>query len=198
MMRPVSTTTFRALEAPIIMKRIVLTFGLIAGGIMSAVLAIHLAFHDAIGFDAGMVVGYASMVAAFLLIFFGVRSYRDNVLGGRVSFWHAFGVGMLITLVASVIYVGTWEVIYYNFSRDYLDKYQAHVIARERARGATDAELAAKAAEMESFEKKYENPAFNVAVSFLEPLPVGLVMALVTAGVLSRRRRVDATGHALA
>ncbi|MGH7637094.1 MAG: DUF4199 domain-containing protein [Gemmatimonadaceae bacterium] len=180
------------------MTRIVLTFGLIAGGIMSAMLAIHLAFHDAIGFDAGVIIGYASMVAAFLLIYFGVRSYRDNVLGGRVSFWHAFGVGMLITLVASVIYVGTWEVIYFNFSRDYLDKYQAHVIAKERARGATDAELAEQVAEMESFAKKYENPAFNVAVSFLEPLPVGLVMALVTAGVLSRRRRVGVTGHALA
>lgn len=180
------------------MTKIVLTFGLIAGGVMSAMLAIHLAFHDAIGFDAGVVIGYASMVAAFLLIYFGVRSYRDNVLGGRVSFWHAFGVGMLITLVASVIYVGTWEVIYYNFSRDYLDKYQAHVLAKERARGATEAELTAKAAEMESFAKKYENPAFNVAVSFLEPLPVGLVMALVTAGVLSRKPRGDVAGQPLA
>ncbi|HUK62906.1 MAG TPA: DUF4199 family protein, partial [Dongiaceae bacterium] len=68
------------------MRKIVLTFGLIAGSILAATFLVSLAFHDAIGFDRGLVVGYTSMVLAFLLIFFGVRSYRDNVAGGRLSF----------------------------------------------------------------------------------------------------------------
>lgn len=180
------------------MKRIVLTFGLIAGGILSLMMVLTIPFLDAIGFDAGMVIGYASMVAAFLLIFFGVRSYRDNVAGGSVSFGRAFGVGMLITVVASVIYVATWQVIYHNFAQDFLTKYQEHVLSKERARGATQAELEAKTAELQRFARMYENPAFNIAVTFLEPLPVGVVMALVTAGVLSRRRRAAAVGHAMA
>ena len=46
------------------------------------------------------------MVLAFLLIFFGVRSYRDNVAGGRVRFGRAFAVGASIAAVASVCYVG--------------------------------------------------------------------------------------------
>jgi hypothetical protein len=32
----------------------------------------------------------------------------------------------------------------------------------------------------------------NIALTFLEPLPVGLLFTLVTAGVLSRKRRVSA------
>ena len=51
---------------------------------------------DAIGFDRGEIIGYTSMVLAFLLIFFGVRSYRDNVAGGTVRFGRAFAVGALI------------------------------------------------------------------------------------------------------
>ena len=43
-----------------------------------------------------MVIGYTTMVIAFLLIFFGVRSYRDNVAGGTVRFGRAFAVGALI------------------------------------------------------------------------------------------------------
>ena len=39
------------------------------------------------------------MVLAFLMVFFGVRSYRDNVAGGHVTFGRAFKVGLLITLV---------------------------------------------------------------------------------------------------
>ena len=65
------------------------------------------------------------MVLAFLLIYFGVRSYRDNVAGGRVGFLKALGVGMLIALVASTLYVATWEAIYFGGKSDYIEKYMA-------------------------------------------------------------------------
>ena len=75
------------------MKKIVLTFGLISGAIVSGMFLITLPFHDAIGFDRALILGYTSMVLAFLLIFFGVRSYRDNIGGGRVGFGRALAVG---------------------------------------------------------------------------------------------------------
>lgn len=180
------------------MKKTVLTFGLIAGGILSVMMAITIPFHDAIGFDRAEVIGYSSMVAAFLLIFFGVRSYRDTVAGGSISFGRAFSVGGLILVVASLCYVMTWQVLYRTVAPDYLAKYQQHVIGEERADGATQAEIDAKVAELERWAKLYENPAVNIAITFLEPMPVGLIMTLVAAGVLSRRRRVPASGHALA
>jgi hypothetical protein len=39
----------------------------------------------------------------------------------------------------------------------------------------------------------YKNPLVNIAFTFLEPLPVGLIFSLVTAGVLSRKRRAGVT-----
>ena len=41
-------------------------------------------FIDKIGFDKGLIVGYTSIVLAFILVFFGIRSYRENVNGGVV------------------------------------------------------------------------------------------------------------------
>jgi hypothetical protein len=169
------------------MKKTVLTFGLISGAILSAMMLITLPFHDAIGFDRSMYVGYTTMVLAFLLIFFGVRSYRDNVAGGTVRFGRALAVGVLIGAVASVCYVATWEVVYFNFQSDYLAKYQAHTLEKARAKGETEAAIALKKAELEKFEVMYQNPAINAAFTFLEPLPVALIIALVSAGVLSRR-----------
>jgi len=170
------------------MKKIVLTFGLIAGAILSAMMLITLPIHDVIGYDNSVVVGYTSMVVAFLLIFFGVRSYRDNVAGGRVRFGRAFAVGGLIAVVASLCYVATWEVVYYNFAPDYLTKYQAHQIEKARASGESEAAIAAQKAELDRFAELYKNPVVNSALTLLEPLPVGLVIALVSAGVLSRKR----------
>ena len=82
------------------MRKIVLTFGLIAGAILSAVLLITLPFQEQIGIEGGMVIGYTSMVLAFLMIFVGVKTYRDDVGGGTITLGRAFGVGMLIMAIA--------------------------------------------------------------------------------------------------
>src|SRR5678816_741439 len=106
-----------------VMRKIVLTFGLIAGAILAAMMLITMPFHEQIGFDNSLIIGYTSMVLAFLMIFAGIKSYRDNVSDGTVSFGRALVVGLLITLVASACYVATWEVYYNRVAPDYLDKY---------------------------------------------------------------------------
>jgi hypothetical protein len=171
------------------MKKTVLVFGLISGAIVSAMMIAVMPFQERIGFDRSEIIGYTSMVVAFLLIFFGVRSYRDNVAGGTVRFWRALQVGALIGVVASVCYVATWEVIYFKFNPEFVSKYQDYLLTKERANGATEEAIALKKAELAKFAEMYKNPLINAAVTFVEPLPVALVVALVSAGVLSRRRR---------
>jgi len=173
-----------------IVKKTVWTFGLIAGGILAVTMMVTMPFHEQIGYDRGMVIGYTSMVAAFLLIFFGIRSYRDNVAGGSIGFGRALAIGALIATVASSCYVVTWEVIYFTSTQDFLSQYQAHELEKARRGGASQAELDKQLADMQHFAKLYQNPFINAAVTFVEPLPVGLIIALVSAGVLSRRRRV--------
>jgi hypothetical protein len=171
------------------MQKIVLTFGLIAGAILAAMMLLTLPFQDQIGFDKGAIIGYTTMVLAFLMTYFGVRSYRDNVAGGRVTFGRAFSVGLLITLVATCCYVATWEVVFYKLSPDFTDKYAAYAIAQAKKSGASEAKLAETTKQMQEFKTMYANPLYNIAFTFLEPLPVGIVFTLVSAGILSRRRR---------
>ena len=178
------------------MRKIVLTFGLIAGAILSAMMLITLPFQDQIGFDKGVIIGYTTMVLAFLMVFFGVQSYRDNVAGGSVTFGRAFSVGLLITAIASVCYVTTWQVIYYRLAPDFTEKYAAYAVAKARESGASDAQIAAKAKEMTDLKEMYKNPLVNIALTLLEPLPVGILFTLVTATVLSRKRRVKSVAIA--
>ena len=118
------------------MKKTVLTFGLISGALMALMMFGTMLFIKRIGFDKGEIVGYTGIVLAFLLIFFGIRSYRENIGGGRISFGRAFTVGILIALISSGCYVIAWEVIYFNFMHDSVDKYAAHVVEQVRASGA--------------------------------------------------------------
>ncbi len=169
------------------MRKTVWTFGLIAGAILSGMMLLTMPFIDRIGFGAAEVIGYTTIIAAFLLIFFGVRSYRDNQAGRKISFGRAFVVGLLINVVASACYVATWELIYYKIAPDFAEKYAAHAIEKERARGATETEIAKRSADMQKFQELYRNPFINAAITFLEAFTVGLIVSLISAGILRRR-----------
>ena len=171
------------------MQKVVLTFGLIGGLILTVTMLVAFQFHEQIGFDRGVYVGYTSMVLAFLMVYFGVQSYRDNVAGGSVTFGQAFKVGLLISLVIMACYVVVWEVTYFNFMPDYLDQYTAYALEQARLSGASADAIAAQAEEMRKFGELYKNNLLvNIAFTLLEPLPVALVFTLLTAGVMSRKR----------
>lgn len=176
------------------MKKTVLTFGLISGAILAGCMIATIPFMDRIGFDYGMVIGYTGMVLAFLFVFFGIKSYRDNVAGGSITFGRAFKVGMLIVVISSVCYVVTWEILYFNFLPDFADKYTSYVIEKERASGASAEQIAQLVEKTNTMKSILENPFLNAAIAFLEPLPVGLVMTLISAAILRRRRTQEIDG----
>ncbi|HEX3131143.1 MAG TPA: DUF4199 domain-containing protein [Thermoanaerobaculia bacterium] len=180
------------------MKRTVLRYGLASSAVLVALSAAMLpCMNGTVSFDYGEVVGYSSMVLSFLLVFFGVKSYRDNVAGGAIGFGKAFQVGICITLITCAVYVVAWEIAYFNFFPDFLDKYTAHVLDKMRTEGETAAAISAKAAELASMAKYYDNILFNSAITFMEVFPVGLIMTLVSAAILRRKPSEGAPESAL-
>jgi Protein of unknown function (DUF4199) len=172
------------------MKKTVWTFGLLSGAVSSVMMLVTMPFWEQIGFDRAEIIGYTTIIASFLLVFFGIRSYRER-MGGTLGFWRGVTVGLLITLISSACYVATWQLVGRRFAPDFIEKYQAHLMEKERAKGATQAELDAKAVEMEQFKRLYTNPFLNIAFTFLEPFPIGVLVSLLSAAVLRRKAAAD-------
>src|SRR4029077_7752704 len=169
------------------MQKTILTFGLISGALSSPMMVATVPFMDKIGFDKGEYLGYTAIVLSFLLVFFGIRSYRDNVGNGQITFTKAFAVGISITLISCIFYVVTWEVLYFNFLHDFMDKYGAYMIEKLKAWGASPAAVQTQLQQLKKDKELYENPLFNAAITFIEPFPIGLVITLISAAVLRRK-----------
>lgn len=169
------------------MKKIVLTFGLIAGAILSLMMLGTLPFMDKIGFDKGYIIGYTGMVLAFLLVFFGIRSYRENIGDGAISFGRAFSVGILITLVGCVCYAVTWEIVYFKLAPGFAEKMTNYAVEKVRSSGGSQQAIQAKLEEMKSLKGMMDNPFINAALAFVEPLPVGLIITLISAAILRKK-----------
>jgi len=171
------------------MKKIVLTFGLISGGISAAIMLAGIPIADKIGFEKGEILGYTVIVLSALMVFFGVRSYRENVGSGRITFGRGFAVGILITLISSACYVGTWEIVYYKLMPGFGDKYAAHLVERARAAGDSQPKIDEMVQKAKEFKVMYDKPAVNVAYTFAEVFPIGLLVTLLSAAALRKKAR---------
>jgi hypothetical protein len=172
------------------MKKTVLICGLIAGLISTSLfiglMILGKAGHD--DFKNGMIYGYTLMILAFSLIFVGTKITRDKYNGGAISFGKAFRVGLYITLIASTMYVIVWLIDYYFFIPDFAEKYGAHMLESLKASGASQDVIAQKTAEMARFSQMYKNPFFNALITYSEILPVGIIVSLISAWALKRKK----------
>jgi hypothetical protein len=176
------------------MKKIVLTFGCLSGAFSAAMMFAAVPLINRVGFDHGATIGYTAIVLSLLFVFFGVRAYRDQLGDAPLSFGRAFGVGILITVISCVFYVVAWEIIYFNFMPNFIDDYTAFTLDKLRASGATEAAIEASRQEFAQFKELYSSLPINIAFTFLEPLPVGLLITAISALIL--RRRGPRTNHA--
>lgn len=172
------------------MKKNVLVFGLIAGFIVSVFMVLSMAnCIDAGDFGHSMVLGYAAMIIAFSFVFVGIKNQRDKLDGGIITFGKAFKTGLWITLIASTIYVAVWLVDYYYFIPDFMEKYSAHMIEQTKASGASAAEMDKQLADMAYYKEMYKNPLFVILFTYMEILPVGLLITVISAFILKRKEK---------
>lgn len=170
------------------MKKTVLTFGLISGVVTAVLMLSTQPFMDRIGFDKGLIIGYTSIVLSFLLVYFGIRSYRENIGGGEITFGRAFSVGILITLISTLFYVVTWEIIYFGFKFDFSGKYTSYMVEKAINSGASQQAIEAIRQQMREMKRMLDNPLLNAAFTFIEPFPVGLVITLISAAILRKKK----------
>lgn len=173
------------------MKKNVLVFGIISGLVVSSIMAISMIYmskHSELeGGTRSMIIGYLSMLVAFSLIFVAVKNYRDKENGGLITFGKALKMGLLIALIGSTMYVITWAMVYHNFMPDFMDRYTAQAIEQAK-KTSTQAQLQQLTQDMAAQKEQYKNPVFFTLFTYMEILPVGILVSLITALVLKRKK----------
>lgn len=137
----------------------------------------------------GMLITYLTMLVALTVVFFGVKQYRDRIRGGVVKFLPALGVGLAISCVASAMYAASWEIVTAMNHFDFVAWWSNQIIEQGKAAGKSAADTAA---EVKAFADMYGNPWMRVPLVFMEMFPVGVLVSLISAGVLRNSRILPA------
>lgn len=179
------------------MKKVVLTFGLI-GGVLSIIFTFTIATlcdRDMIDFSKAEIVGYASMVIALSMIFFGIKSYRDNYAGGTITFWKGVQIGILITCIGSAMYIvggEAYTIINPGFAPKVMEKYKEFESNKLKQKGASQEEIDTTMKQMADMIKMMENPLFRFGIYLIEIFPVGVIITFLSAALLRKREVLPA------
>lgn len=140
----------------------------------------------------GMALGYIGMLAGLSLVFVAVKRHRDGEGGGMIRFPTALALGLGVSVMASLFYVVAWELALEVTGSDFADTYAKAMVDGARAKGLTGQALADVVKESDRFRTTYANPLVRWPLTFLEILPVGVAVSLVSAAVLSNPRVLPA------
>jgi uncharacterized protein DUF4199 len=172
------------------MRKVVITYGLISGAIISVLLGLsmYLWSKGIINFDNGEYFGYGSMLVALSMVFFGIKSFRDNQNSRSIGFWKGAQVGILISLLASFVYAAGWEAyMQTNPENNFIDQYTEHYIGKLKEKGTPQEEIDKTVTEMASMKEMYKNPVIRFGMTLMEILPVGIIVTLVSAAILRKK-----------
>ncbi|MGB7207697.1 MAG: DUF4199 domain-containing protein [Pyrinomonadaceae bacterium] len=172
------------------MRKVVITYGLISGAIITCLflLSMYLWSKGIINFDNGEYFGYGSMLVALSMVFFGIKSFRDNQNGKSIGFWKGAQVGILISLLASLVYAAGWEVyMQANPENTFFDKYTDHYIGKLKEKGTPQEEIDKTVTEMAAMKEMYNNPIIRFGMTLMEILPVGIIVTLLSAAILRKK-----------
>ena len=173
------------------MTKIVLTFGLISGVIITILMWIMLTAMSSGKVEHGEIYGYSTMIIALSMVFFGIKSYRDNH-GGKVTFLKGLQVGILISMISALCYAASWEVYYRTSGGDFMKQYAAQVVEKMKETGASEAEITKTQTDLTQLAEIYQNFFVRFGMTLLEILPVGILVTLISAALLRKREVLPA------
>jgi hypothetical protein len=169
-------------------------WGLLSGIAMSIFfLVTHLLYtkdFKAETWETGEILGYSSMIIALTAIFLGVKTYRDNVLGGKISFGKAFTLGLGISAVASIVFGVYVYILVTVIAPELPDKMIDAYREKIKSSGESQQVVSRELSEFEPMSKLWKNPLYQGFFSVVTIFPIGMLISLICAVILKRRTPV--------
>lgn len=118
-------------------------------------------------------ISYAAMIG---IILWGQKKYRDEELGGFISYGKSLGFGVLVSLFSAIIYGFYFFILVGIIDTAYMSKLLEVIIEKYEEMGMTDDQIEA-AVEMV---KKFQSPIITVVSTIFSFVFMGTIFSLIT------------------
>ena len=168
------------------MKKTVLRYGTYGSVLIAILFSLSLYIGEYFSYSAREVIGYTTMVLSLSFIFFGIKHYRDQENGGVVSFGTSLKMGVLISLIVSLVF-GIIDVIYIEFiNPEFMTEYYAHSVETLK-NSVPPEEFQEKLKELEAQKEFFSSSFMSFLVMSMTVFVLGFIISLISALFLQRK-----------
>ena len=105
------------------MKKIIIRYGIYSSLTLIVLFGLTFLLGKNLDFGASEKLGYASILIGMIFVYLGIREYRETIGEGKISFWKAVKVGLLIVSIPSIAF-GLIDVVYVTFiNPDFIENF---------------------------------------------------------------------------
>ena len=171
------------------MKKITLRYGTYGVIIMVAVLLPEFfIFKNDPNYELQEVIGWATIAASLLFVYFGIRRWRDKENAGQLGFWKGIGLGSLISLLPSLAFGLLSLIEIHLLDPQFNDKYYAYQL--EKLKQSTPPEqLAAEIKSINEAKEMFSSPLAQFFVMFLTVFIIGFIITIISTLILRRNNK---------
>ncbi|MGM5468987.1 DUF4199 domain-containing protein [Flavobacteriaceae bacterium LMO-SS05] len=168
------------------MKSTVIKFGMYSSLILLILFSLQFIFEENIGYELSEIFGYASIVISLIFVYFAIKHFRDHENNGQVSLGKAIGIGLLVSLLASLTF-GIINYVYVEvINPEFMTEYYSHQVEIYRS-SLSETNFQEKLKELESQKEMFTNPVISSVVMALTVLIIGLIFSLISGLILQRK-----------
>lgn len=131
--------------------------------------------------------GFIGISLSLISIYLAIKYVRDRENAGKISFWQGFKLGLLVSLVVSILYVGSWLIYVQIYGPGIMDGYFAAELEKIQNSGLPAAEIETNLNNMKSMMDYYKSPLVQAVFSFFEIFPIGVGVSLIAALILQKK-----------
>jgi hypothetical protein len=169
------------------MKNIVLRNGIISGVIVAGLMVTGIILmKDNPDFKSAEILGYLGMLLSFSFIFVAIIQQR-KAQEGTITFGKALQVGVLVSLIAGLIYACTWEIYFTNWGSNFMEVYTNDSLQKLAESGASAEAIELAKQQSQAMVENYKNPFFRFGMTLVEIVPLGIVISLIAALILKKK-----------
>jgi hypothetical protein len=113
--------------------------------------------------------------------------FATERMPARFPFWQGFKLGLLVSLVVSILYVESWLIYVQIYGPGIMDGYFAAELEKIQNSGLPAAEIETNLNNMKSMMDYYKSPLVQAVFSFVEIFPIGVGVSLIAALILQKK-----------
>ena len=161
--------------------------GLVWGAILGFIGIIYAVILYMLDQNLNQNLGYLGMVITIVILILGVRSYRDNIMGGILPFNPAFKFGFVVVVVSTVInliysYI-LWTVIDPGIITKMKDMQMEKMLEQGIPEEALDQAMA--------ISSKFMTPLMMTIMGLFFGILMGTIIALIVAAIFKKNEPED-------